>query len=306
MKHFLAVCVSLMIAAGAYGQNGVVKKILFRNNAITTRTDTLYYSLYCNGDIKFHLKMDSTNLTLVDTASTGFLTWQIDGINQPAATDHWIWTAHLELGIHTIALNLKQKDGTIRNITFQFFARRDVQTTLTDSICQGESYMNNGFEIPDTLLPGRFTYVWQGKTAMKCDSIVTLILTVNPIFQTHLVMDTVTVISGEMYHGHSEAGDYPDTLQTVHGCDSIFYVHVSVTVIPNTFTPNSDGINDIFMQGHHVQVYTRNGVLAYDGTNGWDGTYRGKPVSNGTYFYVIYYQSINGIKTRNGYVMVAR
>ena len=91
------------------------------------------------------------------------------------------------------------------------------------------------------------------------------------------------------------------------GCDSIVYLNLTVNgASPNTFTPNGDGINDLFLPNYHVQVFTRNGLLLYDGTNGWDGTYRGKPVRNDTYFYILYYQSVNGIKTRNGYVVVAR
>ena len=74
----------------------------------------------------------------------------------------------------------------------------------------------------------------------------------------------------------------------------------------NTFTPNGDGINDIFMKGWHIKVYNRNGLLLYDGTDGWDGTYHGQMVPNDTYFYVLYYMSPTGSKTKVGYVTVLR
>lgn len=74
----------------------------------------------------------------------------------------------------------------------------------------------------------------------------------------------------------------------------------------NTFTPNNDGYNDIFLKGWHIKVYNRNGVLVYEGNNGWDGTYKGKLVSPDTYFYVVYYMSANGTKTKEGYVTVVR
>ncbi len=74
----------------------------------------------------------------------------------------------------------------------------------------------------------------------------------------------------------------------------------------NTFTPNGDGINDIFMKGWHIKVYNRNGLLLYDGTDGWDGTYHGEMVPNDTYFYVLYYMSPTGSKTKVGYVTVLR
>jgi PKD domain. len=74
----------------------------------------------------------------------------------------------------------------------------------------------------------------------------------------------------------------------------------------NTFTPNGDGLNDIFLKGWHVKIYNRNGVLITDSTNGWDGTYHGKQVAPDTYFYVIYYMSESGTKTKEGYVTLVR
>jgi FOG: PKD repeat len=74
----------------------------------------------------------------------------------------------------------------------------------------------------------------------------------------------------------------------------------------NTFSPNGDGIDDVFMKSWHIKVYNRNGILIYDGSDGWDGTYKGKPVSNDTYFFVVYYSSETGTKTNSGYVTVVR
>jgi len=74
----------------------------------------------------------------------------------------------------------------------------------------------------------------------------------------------------------------------------------------NVFTPNGDGIDDVFMLGWHVKIYNRNGILIYDGIDGWDGTFNGKPVSNNTYFYVLYISGDKGIKTRTGFVTVIR
>lgn len=74
----------------------------------------------------------------------------------------------------------------------------------------------------------------------------------------------------------------------------------------NVFTPNGDGIDDVFMQGWHIKVYNRNGILMYDGTTGWDGTFKGKPVSNDTYFYIVYISSVSGIKSNTGFITVIR
>jgi gliding motility-associated-like protein len=74
----------------------------------------------------------------------------------------------------------------------------------------------------------------------------------------------------------------------------------------NTFSPNGDGLNDVFLKGWHLKIYNRNGVLISDSSDGWDGTYHGKLVSPDTYFYVLYYLTESGTKTKEGYVTLVR
>jgi gliding motility-associated-like protein len=85
---------------------------------------------------------------------------------------------------------------------------------------------------------------------------------------------------------------------------------VTVTVVPycikpmEAFTPNGDGINDLWLitngnclKSASVQVFNRYGGKVYeskDYKNNWDGTYNGKPVADGTYYYIISYTLING------------
>ncbi len=74
----------------------------------------------------------------------------------------------------------------------------------------------------------------------------------------------------------------------------------------NTFTPNNDGVNDVFMKNWHIKVYNRNGLLLYEGVDGWDGSYKGQPVANDTYFYVLDYMAKQGAKVKTGFVTVVR
>ena len=74
-------------------------------------------------------------------------------------------------------------------------------------------------------------------------------------------------------------------------------VLTSTLVVPNAFSPNHDQINDVFkvksyqnIVEFHAYIFNRWGQKLYEWTNidgGWDGTYRGKLVSAGVYFYVI-------------------
>ena len=72
---------------------------------------------------------------------------------------------------------------------------------------------------------------------------------------------------------------------------------------PNAFTPNGDGINDIFfIDGYHVeqihlQIFSRWGLLlfeSYSVDQGWDGTYKGSAVNEGVYVYVVTGRKANG------------
>lgn len=66
--------------------------------------------------------------------------------------------------------------------------------------------------------------------------------------------------------------------------------------IPNAFSPDDDGVNDIWKVGYRsivefkCWIFDRNGKELYyfdSPSGGWDGTYKGKKVSPGVYYYVI-------------------
>jgi gliding motility-associated-like protein len=98
------------------------------------------------------------------------------------------------------------------------------------------------------------------------------------------------------------------TSTSIHNCtdSSIKYIDV-VPFIPNVFTPDGNGINDVFMPGFELEIVDRNGLRIYKGNNGWDGRYNGKPADPDTYFYLIYYNDYKQIiHTRKGYVTLVR
>jgi gliding motility-associated-like protein len=88
--------------------------------------------------------------------------------------------------------------------------------------------------------------------------------------------------------------------------------------IPNTFTPDGDGVNDCFTakNSHYefvnVEVFNRWGEMIYEfsGTNiNWNGRLKsGNYASSGTYFYIIKYGSSESseLKETTGYVELLR
>lgn len=98
------------------------------------------------------------------------------------------------------------------------------------------------------------------------------------------------------------------TATTKNGC--VYTKTKTVDVIPfipNVFTPNNDGVNDVFMADFDLQIIDRYGLTLYKGNNGWDGTFNGKLADPDTYFYLIHYFDKNHIlKTKKGYITLIR
>jgi len=83
----------------------------------------------------------------------------------------------------------------------------------------------------------------------------------------------------------------------------------------NTFTPNGDGINDVWKIKYiekypdcNVELYSPQGNLLYKINNGkqkaWDGTINGRMMPAGTYYYII--NPKNNRKKLTGYVTLLR
>jgi len=85
---------------------------------------------------------------------------------------------------------------------------------------------------------------------------------------------------------------------TAEGCVSEAAILVETNNESNAFTPNGDGINDLFRKGDFIRVYSRWGVELFSGNEGWDGRYKGSMVSDGTYYFVQEIRDANGVLIR--------
>ncbi len=180
--------------------------------------------------------------------------------------------------------------------TYQVFVTDDNGCTVTDSVTVNYSsyipplnataspntiiYEGQSVQLNATAYPNG-TYVWTPPATLNNPGIA------NPVSSpTEEITYVVT---------------YTDPL----GCENSDTITIEVRevtciepeiFIPNAFTPNQDGRNDIlYVRGPTIRelllrVYNRWGEKVFETThpgNGWDGTYKGKPVMPGVYDYYL-------------------
>jgi gliding motility-associated-like protein len=205
----------------------------------------------------------------------------------------------------------------------------DIDTTFfADSICQGGSVVFEGETLSE---PGLHCVTLPGPNG--CDSTLCLNLAVLDTPQVGIIVpDTVIVgnvielsisptsfdsilwsggnITGQCTNfptctdSLSETGDFDYSVTVVgdNGCaatsSQAFFVTVQCDVekaaIPNAFSPNGDGLNDMFTivsPGEEIvnsmKIWNRFGQLVYEGRGPWDGRQNGKPAESDVYIYLI-------------------
>ncbi|MCX7729466.1 MAG: gliding motility-associated C-terminal domain-containing protein, partial [Bacteroidia bacterium] len=115
-------------------------------------------------------------------------------------------------------------------------------------------------------------------------------------------------------HLYVHPGDYTITLvvTNTYGCSDTTVQKITVTpdvsiYIPDAFTPDNDGLNDVFKpQGvgiqnlnYKMEIYDRWGEKIFQSEDfniGWDGTVKGSVAQTGVYAYYIVLYDIKGYK----------
>lgn len=116
---------------------------------------------------------------------------------------------------------------------------------------------------------------------------------------------------------------YTVTATSVNGCTASDFIDVTVyridpdMYVPNVFTPNGDGKNDIFRpiligmkELHYFRVYNRFGQMVYSTTEigkGWDGIYLGKGQDPATFVWYAEAVTYKGdVRFKKGSVVLVR
>jgi len=123
------------------------------------------------------------------------------------------------------------------------------------------------------------------------------------------------------YHIYEQPGLYTVclTVSSANDCigDTCKIIDVIEGIeIPNVFTPNGDGFNDVFdihssgLTDFHLQIFNRWGVLMFESESPfvkWDGkTLSGVDASDGTYYYVLVAKSNDKDYSTHGFLTLLR
>ena len=112
-------------------------------------------------------------------------------------------------------------------ITLDLTVHEIYAETIVAEICDGENY-----PVGDSLYSVSGNYVTNLQTIYGCDSIVTLNLTVNPIYAETIIAE---ICDGENYvvgdSTYTASGNFVTNLTTTNGCDSIVTLDLTVNPI---------------------------------------------------------------------------
>lgn len=156
-------------------------------------------------------------------------------------------------------------------------------------IVEGQSVQLNG-----SVTGGNTSITWF--PGLFIDNIHALQPTVNPISNTSYILTASS---------NDGCGSSSDTTK----------IHVyKKVIIPNAFSPNADGINDTWnitalaaYNDYELSVYNRYGKIVYntkDYSRPWEGTFNGRPLPVGTYYYLLDLKL--GLPKMTGFVVIIR
>ncbi len=206
-------------------------------------------------------------------------------------------------GIYT--QELQSINGCDSTIILDLEVKQAYNTTINASICEGDTYDQNGFYESNA---GSYTHTYNSYNG--CDSTITLQLQVNNARDT-VIYDTI--YSGTAYNNfgfyRTEEGTYFNTYQIGQGCPMNITLYLTVKEVPqvNVWLPNTitpyDVVNTEFgyytelqyLESVKFEVYNRWGNRIFESTKigeYWDGTYKGKECKRGLYVWKLKYKTI--------------
>ena len=214
------------------------------------------------------------------------------GNSQTAAVKAPTTQTYTAAGSYTIKLQVKNNFGCLADTskTFKVYSYPTISAGPDRVLLEGGELTINA-----TATGNRLTYSWMPTTFLNTANLL------QPIIK-----------------GLNNDITYELTVTAEGGCykkDAVLIEILRAPVIPNTFTPNGDGANETWVIKNlenypncKIQVFNRYGQIVYEANSytppGWNGTYNGKSLPFGTYYYII--EPGSGRKPMTGYVTILK
>lgn len=258
--------------------NGVTSTHTYANAGLYTVTLNTQQSCNINSSYITDVFIPGGNVitspvTCADS-SNGKAVIQLDNPVNPQVTWNTVPVQYgdsaIDLAPGNYSVDVIQQNACPLHFEFEIIYGPDAfpETLLPDSLplCPGENLV---------LYPGIFNdYFWNDSS-------------VNSTFQVNETgLYSVTVIN-------ATGCQVTDSVLITEGCAGALY-------IPNSFTPNNDGLNDVFRPYgrnillYNLQIFNRLGQLVYESSDpsaGWDGNYNGREVGQGAFVYVLWFRT---------------
>ncbi len=248
-----------------------------------------------NYDTQLLLSVQSTDESCPGRMD-GRIIIQVQGGDEPF---RYLWSngrdskALDSLGAGNYAVTVTDSNGCTADTSIELLSSEAFSVDLGPDIT-----IDAGAEVsitPDINPPGNYQFIWQPGSTLS-DSLTEVVIALPNQSTTY----TLTVINAD-------------------GCMAIDSITINIRPnilvgLPNAFSPNQDGSNDLFfvhptVEITKIRIYDRWGQLVYDSTSPWDGRYAdGSPAPAGMYVYraVLHYPGSEFLFEVKGEVILLR
>ncbi len=229
--------------------------------------------------------------------------WYKDGIAIIGETTHEYFP-HTKEGVYNVLVEI---EGNCKLSDDYNYKLKETYSFVNEKICENESFNFNG-----NPLLSEGIYIDTVKNIENCDSIIVL--------ELEVIGDEEEILFAKFFQGDDfkvgnfvfkEPGQYDLKFQTSFGCDSLVELNLTTynLFIPNVFSPNEDGFNDVFQIYNYdndisitsLIIYSRWGSKVFHANSfirdvdpTWDGNLNGIMVEEGTYTYMLELKLKNG------------
>ncbi len=147
-------------------------------------------------------------------------------ISATTASPRAEYSTNLSSDGKTATINVTHGD---KSKTYTIHYRSVITNQISDEICKGDTYSQNGFTLPIQNNAGTFNHSNSYPLANGCDSVVELSLTVHNTYTTNV---DLTICESATYNFYGQILNQPGTYQAFltsqHGCDSTIVLNLDV------------------------------------------------------------------------------